>query len=203
MNKGQISPEDWIVVPKWEKFQHYSDRRVLWIKVYTELLENPKWLALSMASRGLLVTIWCAYAAENGRIRVKDVAHFCHRSSSFYQLEALSHAGFIDIAASSLLALEVEVEVDSPYPSERGEDENENETTPRELGENPRAVGTNPRAVAKRNTPERRARSWIANGLAQQIPAEHLREVMLDEFKIEAPELLNELVALAQNGNHA
>jgi hypothetical protein len=113
----EINLDDWIVVQKWERFQHYKRRKPSWIKVYTDLLDNPQYLALSMASRGLLQVIWCAFASENGRIRVKDVARFCHRSASIPQLESLYHAGFIDFSASTPLALSTEVEKEKESPS--------------------------------------------------------------------------------------
>jgi len=114
----EIGFEDWIIVPKWDRFQHYKNRKPAWIKVYTDLLENPHYLNLSMASKGLLQVIWCAYAAENGQIRVTDVARFCHRSATIVQLESLYHAGFIAFSASKPLApnKEVEKEKETPLP---------------------------------------------------------------------------------------
>ena len=29
--------DGWIVIPNWEKFQHYTDRNPPWVKLYTEL----------------------------------------------------------------------------------------------------------------------------------------------------------------------
>ncbi len=103
-------PSDWILVHNWERFQHYKDRGPTWIKIYTSLLRNPKYLSLSMGTRGLLHTIWMLFAVENGTIRVQDCSHFAHKRVSNVQLISLNHAGFITFSASKPLALSTEVE---------------------------------------------------------------------------------------------
>lgn len=109
-NAPEVTPDTWIVVKNWQRFQHYRDRDPLWIKNYTDLLKNDDYLALSMASRGLLHVIWLAYAAKSCHVRVKDVSRLCHRSASYYQLIALNHAGFIEFTASEPIAQEIEIE---------------------------------------------------------------------------------------------
>lgn len=103
---------DWIIVRNWEKFQHYRDRQPPWIKLYTSLLRDPRYLELSMGARGLLITIWMAFGCENGTIRVQDVSHFAHKRISKVQLISLNHAGFIRFSASKPLALKTEVETE-------------------------------------------------------------------------------------------
>ena len=59
-----VSADRWIVIPRWEEFQHYKDRDPKWIKVYTRLLASQSYLALSFRQRGILHGIWMLYAAS-------------------------------------------------------------------------------------------------------------------------------------------
>lgn len=112
--------DGWIVVRNWDRFQHYKNREPLWIKVYTELNSDPDWLGLSIAARGLLVTIWLEYARARGHLPLSKVLSLCRPSARRSHIESLSDAGFITIVASRTLALtrsreqeqEVDVEVD-------------------------------------------------------------------------------------------
>jgi hypothetical protein len=113
----EISPSDWIIVPKWEKFQHYKNRDPLWIKVYTKLLHDPKFLKLSPASRGLLMTIWLMFASESGELTVEMVGRYGGHGVGFYQLMSLNDAGFIELSASKPLATKKEKEKEKESPS--------------------------------------------------------------------------------------
>jgi hypothetical protein len=111
--------QDWIIVPKWDRFQHYRDRDPIWIKVYTRLLSDPNFLGLSFAARGLLMTIWLAFCEANGQLSVRNCDRICDKRLSNAQLKALNEAGFLEISASKPLALarvkgETETETDSP-----------------------------------------------------------------------------------------
>lgn len=55
-------------ISKWHDFQHYSDRRPIWIKVYTELLMNDKWCHLSDESRAHIVGLWLLASFYDGEI---------------------------------------------------------------------------------------------------------------------------------------
>lgn len=96
----------WIVVPNWDKFQHYGNRRdAPWIKVYGELNSRDEWRQLPLTERGLLVSIWLEYQRSGGQLRVTDVGQrvgIRTRSRSFI---SLSDAGFIQLVASKPLAL--------------------------------------------------------------------------------------------------
>ena len=104
----------WIVIPNWDRFQHYKDRRPVWIKLYPELLDDPAYLALPPATRCLLVELWMLYATSRGQ-----VAHLTatlqrrlgHRVFT-EQIEALRDAGFIATVASKPLAQRRERERD-------------------------------------------------------------------------------------------
>jgi hypothetical protein len=99
------SDERWIVVPNWDKFQHYTDRAPVWIKVYTELNSRDDWRALTFGQRGVLVSIWTEYPRCDGRLRVTDLWSRVGQRDRHGTLEALNHAGFIQLSASKPLAL--------------------------------------------------------------------------------------------------
>ena len=115
----------WIVVPNWPKFQHYSDDRALvWIKLYLELRSRDDWRQLSLAARGLLVSIWIEYAASDGQIRTSDLQHRVNHRIPKGSWDSLLQAGFLRLRASKPLALarararrrEAEKEKETPKP---------------------------------------------------------------------------------------
>jgi hypothetical protein len=108
----EISPDTWIIVPNWDRFQHYRNRNPLWIKIYAKLLHDPKFLALSPASRGLLMTIWLVFSQESGQVTVEMMRRYGGHGVGFYQLIALNHAGFIEFSASKPLETKKEKEVE-------------------------------------------------------------------------------------------
>lgn len=119
--------DGWVVIPNWRKFQHYRNRQPTWIKVYTELNSTDEWLALSMASRGLLVTCWAEYARSRGQLSTEHVRHLYGLGFKYAYLEVLRDAGFIRIVASKPLALvtkpaspEVEVEKKRKHAASNG-----------------------------------------------------------------------------------
>jgi hypothetical protein len=101
---------DWIIVPKWDRFQHYGDRRPTWIKVYARLLQDPNYLSLSMAEKGLLTIIWLSYSQQNCELSLADLVQICGKRVSKVALVSLNHAGFIHFSASKPLAPNKEVE---------------------------------------------------------------------------------------------
>jgi len=110
------TPADrWIIIPNWDKFQHYKDREPVWIKVYCELNSRDEWLALTTAERGMLTTIWVEYARSRGRLRVEKVMSLCGKSARSKHLASLNHAGFIELADSP----RARRERGTTYPKER------------------------------------------------------------------------------------
>src|SRR4029077_2103163 len=100
---------EWIVIPNWDRFQHYGLRRLpAWIKIYTSLNSHDAWNELTFAERGLLVTIWLEYARSKRRLRVDTLPRSVTHKVYTRSLESLNHAGFIHFSASP----EVEVEVE-------------------------------------------------------------------------------------------
>jgi hypothetical protein len=105
--------DGWIVVRNWDKFQHYKNRRPVWIKLYTDLNSNDSWLALTLHERGLLTTVWVEYARSGGVLPVRRLVHTHENryANVVHGLDSLIHAGFIQVVASKPLApLEVEKE---------------------------------------------------------------------------------------------
>ena len=167
----------WIIVPNWERYQHYRDRSPSWIKLYQSLLDDPDFQRLSLADLGILVIAWLLYARMHCQIRVSDVARFVpsvsHHTTYPQSLERLNHAGFIELSASRPLALE-----------KRREEKKERASK--------KPVENRPGVEA------RKARAWIRNGLAAEVPMDRLGDVLAEEFKISDPSLLKDLVAQAR-----
>jgi hypothetical protein len=111
----------WIVVPNWDRFQHYGlYRRPAWIKNYTALLRKDEYLDLPLAARGLLHGIWLAYADRDGRLRKDDLPAALLARARGAHLTSLSHAGLIDFSASRPLSLSLKEE--KAYPVENSAD---------------------------------------------------------------------------------
>jgi hypothetical protein len=119
-------PERWIIIPRWDDFQHRDMARSSvppWIKAYTRLLHDNDYMTLSLSQRGLLHGIWLLFASHR-RVLSYDRASTLLATNSgearhmASNIEALVRAGFIEISASrpastvasNLASLEVEVE---------------------------------------------------------------------------------------------
>jgi hypothetical protein len=115
-----MSDELWIVINRWDDFQHYKDREPKWIKLYTQLHHDSNWLELSGHQRAVLVGLWLEYASAHAQLRL-DTRSLSRRLGlrvSSATLEALNHAGFIRFSASTPLASR------APARSREGEREN-------------------------------------------------------------------------------
>lgn len=104
------SEDDWLIVPNWGKFQHYRNRNPAWIKVYSQLLHDPDYLGLSLASKGLLVLVWLSYSSTDEQLTVRSLRRLARDKFGFPQLLALNHAGFLSWSASKPLAPKKEKE---------------------------------------------------------------------------------------------
>jgi hypothetical protein len=106
---GAVNLEDgYISVPGWRKFQHYDPlkRAPVWVKDHLDQLDREEFLELSFAQRGLLRDLRNLYAKSRQKVR-SDPAKLSRRLGQKVRkdsLEALVHAGFIDIVASPTLA---------------------------------------------------------------------------------------------------
>ena len=96
----------WIVVPKWDDFQHYKHRDPRWIKCYTRLLADDDYLGLTAPQRGVLHGLWMLYAKSGRKVSV-NTAKLSRKLGvrvTKHTLQALNDAGFIEFRASSVLA---------------------------------------------------------------------------------------------------
>jgi hypothetical protein len=94
----------WIVVPNWDKFQHYKDRVPPWIKLHLEILDKPELDALTHAQMGVLIRVWALYARCRGTLSVQKVVLSCGDANTQRHLKRLNHAGLIELRASKPLA---------------------------------------------------------------------------------------------------
>jgi hypothetical protein len=97
----------WIVIHNWPAHQHYKDRDPNWIKDYVSQLAHDDYRQLSFHLRGILENLRLAYASSNGRLPA-DTRYLTRQLGNRVMtrdLEALNHAGFIEIVASRPLAL--------------------------------------------------------------------------------------------------
>ncbi len=97
---------EWVVIPKWDEFQHYKNRDPAWIKLHRTLGSDPEWQQLSGHDRAVLVGLWLEYASSNCRIRL-DTRSITRRLAlrvTTTTIQRLVHAGFIEVSASKPLA---------------------------------------------------------------------------------------------------
>lgn len=119
---GMTVADSWIVIPKFFDYQHRDTMRANtappWLKLYTRLMDNQKFLDLTFAERGLLISLWIAYAKSDGRLSVDTTSiqpPYSGRTAKLTrrlgqrvlstQLVSLNEAGFIAFAASRPPAL--------------------------------------------------------------------------------------------------
>jgi hypothetical protein len=95
-----MNDDPWIIVPNWKKFQHYTDRQPLWIKVYTELNSRDDFLGLYDSSAGLLLRIWIEFARAEGQLRLSTVPAGVRQKNRRRALERLKDAGLIQLSDS-------------------------------------------------------------------------------------------------------
>jgi hypothetical protein len=95
-----------LVVERWERFQHYKNRAPLWIKNYTALLHDDTYLSLSGHRRSVLHGLWLVYASSSCQLHFdpKSLSSRLHLRVTSADLKALRKAGFITVSASRPIA---------------------------------------------------------------------------------------------------
>ena len=64
-----------IRIKNWSRFQHFKDRRPLWVKLYRELLDDREWHKLDGDSAKMLVELWLLASESDGDLPpVDDIA---------------------------------------------------------------------------------------------------------------------------------
>jgi hypothetical protein len=125
--------DGWIVIPNWEKFQHYRDRDPRWIKNHRSLLTSEEYLDLSPGCRSILHGLWLVYASSDGQLRLdtRSISSHLRMRVTMQQLKRLNDAGFIQVSASKPLALRYQLAMPekekekeqkspiSPFPDQR------------------------------------------------------------------------------------
>ncbi len=115
--------DQWLVIPKWDEFQHYKNRDPAWVKLHRSLASDPEWIKLSGHCRAVLIGLWLEYASSNCQVAVNTSSltrRLALRVSS-RQLKTLETAGFIEVSASKPLAScysRGREEKETPYPFE-------------------------------------------------------------------------------------
>ena len=90
---------NYLKIHDWDKWQKYRKDRGQppWIKIYRRLLRNLKWIKLSDAERGQLVSIWMLAADHDGQIPPdpKDIKTLCHLNT-LPNINKFIELGYID-----------------------------------------------------------------------------------------------------------
>ncbi len=95
-----MSTAGYIYVRNWDRYQYRADRRLPWIKLYAELLDDDDYLGLSLADRGLLQDLWkLASLSGDGRVSADRVSLARRLNVRRVSLEPLIQAGYIEIRA--------------------------------------------------------------------------------------------------------
>jgi hypothetical protein len=96
---------EWIHIPRWDQFQHYKKRDPPWIKDYRSQLDNPTYLGLTFAQRGLLHDLRLLYLVthKNVTLDTRKLSRRLGERVLSIQLEALNDAGLIEVRASTPL----------------------------------------------------------------------------------------------------
>jgi len=104
---SSVTGEPWIVIPNWDRFQHYTDRDPRWLKDHVSQLHDDDWSHLTLTERGALQTLRLLYAASDGKLPTSDakraIGYRGTRAARIF--ERLNDAGLIAFSASKPLAL--------------------------------------------------------------------------------------------------
>lgn len=91
-----MKPRRMLTIKNFRTFQHYKDRNPPWIKLYTALLEDYDFLALSDAARSQLMLIWLLASRTDGCVPndPRWIATAIHATGPV-RLEKFIEAGFL------------------------------------------------------------------------------------------------------------
>lgn len=100
-----MTTERWIVIPRWDEFQHPDAARskvLPWIKTWTRLNSDRDFLDLTYHQRGLLLSLWLEYARATRQLigSTSALSRQLGQRVTTRDLETLNHAGFITLVAS-------------------------------------------------------------------------------------------------------
>jgi hypothetical protein len=147
----------WIVIPNWDRFQHYKDRDPTWIKDYVSQLHDTDWSGLTLAERGLLQTCRLMFAASDGRCTLEAVSGslMSRQQRLNDHLASLTEAGLVDLRASRPLAL-------TRSREKRSEEKNDSASAEPKNGRSMNG-GLEPASTAVDQEMLRLAQGWISD----------------------------------------
>src|SRR5262245_29991548 len=93
-SRGGWNESYMLAVKNYKKFQHFKDRRPIWIKLYRDLLEDMEWHDLEPKAAKALVMIWLIASENEGRLPETKKLAFRLRLSETEMLsllDSLSH----------------------------------------------------------------------------------------------------------------
>jgi hypothetical protein len=62
-------------IKNWKRFQHFKDRRPIWIKLYRDILDDMEWHELDPPAAKMLVMLWLIASEDEGRLpSIKELA---------------------------------------------------------------------------------------------------------------------------------
>ena len=77
-------------IKNWNKFQHFANRKPIWIKLYRELLENPDWFDLDGDTAKILIGLWLIASENEGFLPDIKTLSFRLRTSQAKTEQALT-----------------------------------------------------------------------------------------------------------------
>ena len=83
-----------IRIKNWHRFQHFKDRRPVWIKLYHDLIDDLDWHKLDPLSAKTLVMLWIIASESEGVLPpIEDIAFRLHTTEKSIEsiISKLSH----------------------------------------------------------------------------------------------------------------
>lgn len=181
--------DQWIWIAKWDEFQHYKPephKPPAWIKDYTKQLRDDRYLALTDRQRALLRDLRDVFAVTFGRVPrdTRAVSRHRHSQTLNSDIDALNHAGFIDIISREVLEQRLE-HFYSPLKSKSKKESKETPLPPSDEGDGvlhmtPREAGTSPRSKRKVERREQSLRDFVARSWDEYPDLEVLVDELVD-----------------------
>ncbi len=80
-------------IKNWSKFQHFKDRKPIWIKLYRDILDDIDWHQLDPLSTKVLVMCWLIASEDDGRLPDIKTLAFRLRMTEKQTSECVSKLG--------------------------------------------------------------------------------------------------------------
>jgi hypothetical protein len=77
-------------IKNWNKFQHFSNRKPIWIKLYRDLLDNPDWFDLDGDTAKILIGLWLIASENEGFLPDTKTLSFRLRTTQAKAEQALT-----------------------------------------------------------------------------------------------------------------